>query len=265
MPLLLPVACVLGLVVGSFLNSVIIRKNLGETLGGRSYCRYCRNTLTIGDLIPVVSFVLHKGRCRYCSTVLSWQYPLVELLTAACFTGTVWILRIDTTSLFMDAQSFLQLLTVLISVSAGIIIFISDLRYQIIPNYAVIILVITAAASYFLIGHQEISAFIYSVISSSILASILAAIWLLSRGRFIGLGDAKLMFATSLLLGYPASIAAFLFSFWIGGISGIVLLALRKKSLGDQVPFGPFILTGTLLAYFFSKTFFNSTGLEEIL
>ena len=98
-----------------------------------------------------------------------------------------------------------------------------------------------------------------------VLALFLAALWFLSRGRAIGLGDAKLIFSSSLLLGFPNSIVAFLFSFWLGGFIGVSLLIAGRKKLKSRIPFGPFILIGSALAYFFGPIFLEYTNLSLLL
>lgn len=267
MPILLFLALTAGLTVGSFLNVVIGRGRRGETLGGRSRCESCKTLLRFRDLIPVASFFFLKGRCRYCNTALSWQYPLIEAGTALVFVGAAWILLTNNYNLSTnDIPGFLRISVIFSSIAAGIVIMARDLRDQIIPNGAVITVVLSgiiyrlSAA-----GESAATILIYHTTSSLFLAIFFALLWFFSKGKFIGLGDAKLAFATSLLIGYPNNIAAFLFSFWLGGITGTALLLSRKKKLQDQIPFGPFILVGTLLAIFFSKNFFSYIGLGELL
>lgn len=250
-----------GLVIGSFLNVVILRGATGEWLGGRSRCAHCRKTLGAHELIPLVSFILQKGICRGCKERISFQYPLVELGTAAAFAAAAWYFSplLNDGSLSMSAQALLVML-VSGGISASIVILVSDLRFQIIPDSATAVLGVTGVAA--------------SLTRGSVVPDMLAAIWCaffffmfwaVSRGRWMGFGDVKLVAATSLLVGFPASAAAVLFAFWLGGAVGGVLLTAGGKTWGSRIPFGPFILAGAMAAWLFSDAFFAFTGLGLLL
>lgn len=254
-----------GLVVGSFLNVVILRGSLLKSLGGRSHCRSCKRNLTPRELIPVISFLIQKRRCRACNTVLLWQYPLVELGTATLYGIAGWYILSHN---MVWWQSFFYLSISFVGIAAAIYIFVSDLKFYIVPN--------GAAALLFLIGIMASVArswhngLIWEVLgrdigSSIILCLVLASLWFFSHGRWMGFGDAKLILATSLILGFPLSIVAFLFSFWLGALAGITLILLHLKKVGEHIPFGPFILAGSLLAYFFAKNFLFLGGFQYFL
>jgi len=252
----------LGLVVGSFLNVVILRGAKGEKFSGRSRCESCGRQLTTLELIPVLSFLIQKARCRSCGTVLSWQYPLVELGTGILYAAGAWY--------FFGSQPILFFLLAFAGIAAGVVILVSDFRYQIIPNGAVFILLLVGVAALALRLFQtksntSVPDLVWNmsldVETALLLAFFLASLWFFSKGAWMGFGDAKLIFATSLIVGFPASIAAFLFSFWLGGIVGIVLLLSRRKTLKSHIPFGPFILLGTVAAYFFAEDLWSIIGL----
>lgn len=265
MPLLLIFFFVVGLTVGSFLNVVIMRGARGEKPYGRSRCNSCKKILSPLELIPILSFALQKGRCRSCGTVLSWQYPLVELGTAVLFSVSFWYFS----TLFpLDARFFLQILGVYIMISAGIVILVSDLRWQIIPDGAVLILLIYSVVVLFFryfLSSGEIQSLLPDLAAAVSFSLFFALLWFFSGGRWMGLGDAKLMFPLSLILGFPYSLLAFLFSFWIGGAVGIFLIVLRLKTLSSRIPFGPFILIGSVIAYFFGGSLIHSSGFYLLL
>ncbi len=244
---------VIGLVVGSFLNVVILRGFVGERLGGRSHCDSCGKTLSVRELIPVVSFVIQKARCRSCGAGLSWQYPLVELATALSFSVAAWVL---VPRLEMDIYSWLMLVVADIVIASLIVITVADMRFQIIPDGAVAFLLAAGIGASIMRG-----GFLRDAVAAVSLALFFASLWFFSRGRWVGLGDAKLILATSLALGFPASIAAFLFSFWLGGTLAIPLLATGRKSMTSRIPFGPFIIAGTILAWWVGARFLAMTGL----
>ena len=257
-------AAILGLIVGSFLNVVILRGQTQEKLKGRSHCPFCKTKLSAQELIPIFSFLWQKGRCLHCDRKISWQYPLVEGLTAIVYAVAVWFFL--KSRFWPDFYDLIFLLLLLSGLTAAIIIAVSDFRFKTIPDGAVLTLLmpgllVTLAKWYshgFWLAGKDL-------ITSAALALFLASIWFLSSGRLMGLGDAKLIFATSLILGFPASLSAFLFSFWLGGAAGLVFLLSRTHSLRSQIPFGPFILLGSALAYFFSQPFLSLTGLSQLL
>lgn len=244
----------LGLAVGSFVNVVIIRGQKGETLGGRSKCAHCNAVLLWRELIPVLSFAIQKTRCQHCTGRISWQYPLVEL---ACAAGYVLGFRALTFSSDASAASLpLSGFALALGIPAVLVILVSDLRFQTIPDGATFIL---AAIGLGMVLMRSASG--YDLGAAATLAAILGGLWFFSRGQWMGFGDVKLVLATSLILGFPAAIAGFLFSFWSGGIVGALLLLAGKKQLHQRIPFGPFILLGSILAWFFSPLFFYQTGL----
>lgn len=265
MELVLITLFLLGLAIGSFLNVVIDRGLRGERMTGRSYCESCGKTLTVWELLPIFSFVIQKGRCRACGIVLSLQYPLVELATGLSFAIAAWTIY---SRVGFAPSSVVILFFVAIAVAAGIVIFVTDLKSSLIPNVPVLLLgflglvftlLRSTAGGQFILWNLG-----YDIGGALGIALFFFLLWFLSRGRMMGFGDSTLVFTTSLLIGFPTSIVAFLFSFWVGAIFGIVLLLLGFKSLKDKIPFGPFILIGTILAFFFSHRFLVLTGLITI-
>lgn len=246
---ILLVAFSIGLTIGSFLNVIIIRGIRSESLRGRSHCDSCKKQLTLRELIPVISFFIQKGRCQKCGAALLRQYPIVEFGTALAFALAVsYIFSVYELSFF----AFGLWLLAALAISAGILILITDLRSKIIPDGAVITLFVIGIIAIFF-RHT----ILFDSITAGAISLFFACFWFFSHGRWMGLGDAKLIFATSLIVGFPASLAAFLFSFWLGGLVGIILLTSGAKMLHSRIPFSPFILAGTVCAYFFSSLFFQ--------
>lgn len=252
----------LGISIGSFLNVVILRGVKNEPIRGRSYCPHCKKTLGFIELIPVLSFIIQKGRCRSCGAALSWQYPAVELFTGFFYTLASWYIF---SHYGWSGRSLLYLLQAFAVIGAAIVVFVSDLRFQIIPNSAVVVIFLLGISASFQRAYLPSARNFYSsffgpqiladFLAAAVFALMLGAIWFFSRGRGMGFGDVKLILATSLLLGYPVSLAAFLFSFWIGAFFSIFLLAFEKAGLKSRIPFGPFILIGSFLAYFLASSF----------
>ena len=236
---------IFGLAVGSFLNCVIYRLEQKKSfLKGRSYCPSCKHVLAWHDLIPVISFFILRGKCRYCGKKISWQYPAVEIATALLFL------------LIFNFQFSIFNICFLFFVSCFlIIIFVYDLKHYIIPD-SVIYPAIIITFLYNLILNPSF------LVQNSILAGIGASlffllIYLISRGKWLGFGDVKLALFMGLFLGFPAIISALFFSFLIGAIIGIILILLKRKGLKSEVPFGPFLIIGTYIALFWGERIIN--------
>ena len=272
----------IGLAIGSFLNVVIDRSIRGESFRGRSRCEACGHTLTLTELIPLVSYLIQKERCRACGAVLSLQYPLVEFGTAVSFAVAVFSFPLlsegGRSGWGISPFWFLQFSAILIGISTAIVIFVVDVREKIIPNGAVLILGVLGALSvafrvlsapYHALNRTpytvQSAAYLYDIGFALFFACLFAVLWFVSRGRWMGFGDVKLIFATSLIIGFPASLAAFFFSFWLGGIAGIIVVLLGRGSAQTQLPFGPFILIGTASAYFLSPWFMRVSGFSLFL
>lgn len=248
---------VLGLAVGSFLNSIIYRLQTEESfLLKRSYCPHCKNSLSWQDLIPLLSFLVLRGRCRYCQEKISWQYPLVEFSTGFLFAFTIY--RFSPVTL----GDFLAIFYLLFAIGFLIIIFVYDLKHYIIPDKIIYPAILVSGIWYLssviffnFYTRYEILNTIYSAFGAAI---FFLAIVLISRGRWMGLGDPKLAFFMGLLLGFPNILVALFFAFFIGAIIGIGLIVFGKKKLQSEVPFGPFLVTGTFFALFWGREIIDS-------
>ena len=249
---------IFGLIMGSFLNCVIWRLYKEESfLFGKSYCPHCRHDLNALDLFPFLSYLFLGGKCRYCKKKISIQYPLVELLTATLF-SLVYLYFGPVTGLF--SFNFFQIGFWLIMASFLIIIFIFDLKYYIIPDEviypAIIISMLWIFYSFYsgLIGKADVVYFIFSALGASLFFFL---IWFFSKGVAMGFGDVKLAILIGLLLGYPNIIVGLFLGFLFGAIIGSVLILLKKRGLKSEIPFGPFLLVGMLIALFFGERIVN--------
>ena len=240
---------ILGLSVGSFLNVIICRLETKETIiSNRSYCPQCRAILKWYDLIPVLSFLLQKRRCRYCKKKISWQYPVVEIATACLFL------------LIFNLQfSIFNLIYYFIIISFLIIIFTYDLKHYLIPNRIIYPAIIIAGIFnfQFLISNQ-FSIFKFSILSALGASSFFLALVLVSKGKWMGLGDVKLAFLMGLILGWPNILLALFLSFLSGAVIGIGLIIFGKKGFKSQIPFGPFLAGSTILVMFYNLYLINS-------
>ncbi|MDI6591437.1 MAG: prepilin peptidase [Patescibacteria group bacterium] len=247
----------LGLIIGSFLNSVIYRLKTGQSfLFKRSHCPHCQHILSWSDLIPVLSFLIQKGKCRYCQKNISWQYPLVELATGILFVFAAFLIFPKNSQLDNIAMAFLTSFYYLTIICFLIVIFVYDLKYFIIPD-KIIYPAIGVAFLYQLLGIWNFghwNLFRIWDLGFGILPSVFfLAIILFSQARWMGFGDFKLAILIGLFLGFPKILVAFFLAFFLGALIGTILVISGKKTLKSEIPFGPFLVAGTLIALFWGQ------------
>lgn len=241
-----------GASIGSFLNSIIYRIYTGESfLFKRSYCPNCKHKLALQDLVPLFSFIILKGKCRYCKKPISWQYPLVELAT-----GILFLFIFNQITIF-NLQNFLLSTFYFLIALFLIIIFVYDFKHYIIPD-RVIYPAILVSGTWYLVSsiffNMYTKYYLLSTIYSAVgTASFFFLIFLFSSGKWLGFGDVKLAFLIGLFLGFPKILLALFLAFFIGAIIGIGLIIFGKKRLSSEIPFGPFLVTGTFLAMFWGQ------------
>ncbi len=249
---------VFGLVIGSFLNCLIYRfETGGNFLKGRSFCPHCKHILAVKDLFPVFSFLFLKGKCRYCKKPISFQYPLVELFTGFLF---VFIFNFVFSAGPFNFGSILYFLFLLIISCFLAVIFVFDLKHYLIPDkvvYPAIILAIIYTVSCFLFVINDFNLLIQHILSAFLAAAFFLLIVLVSRGRWMGIGDIKLAFLMGLVLGWPNILVALFLAFFIGAIMGLGLISLKRKTLKSEIPFGPFLVFGTFFALFWGGRMIN--------
>lgn len=271
---------ILGLIIGSFLNVVIFRFNTNKSLGGRSGCMVCQKQLTWYELIPVLSFLGLRGRCRTCKTKISIQYPLVELTTGLVFLALFLKFSAQGGSAFLGQDLFFWfnptfLVTYAyyaIMFSILLVIAVYDLKHKIIPDVLAFVFGALAFVGLFffynngLLSQMSFSPHLPSILefSSGILIALpFAFFWLVSGGRWMGLGDAKLALGIGWLLGLTNALSGLVIAFWSGAIIGIALIIFSKNSkmgklgMKSEIPFAPFLVLGAFLAFIFSFSFFG--------
>jgi len=237
-----------GLIIGSFLNVLILRLHSGESVAaGRSKCPHCRHALDWPDLIPVFSYVFLGGRCRYCAKKISWQYPLVELATGLLFV-IAYAAGLDRAAVLAPADPafWLSLLRDWLAVSALVVIFVYDLRWMIIPDCVVLPALVLISALNLMLGRSPVSL----LIGLAAGFGFFAAQYFVSKGRWVGGGDLRLGALLGVLLGWPVIIFALLLSYIIGAIAAVTLLIAKKVQAKSAVPFGVFLAPAALVALF---------------
>jgi len=229
-------AFIFGLVFGSFMNAIIYRLKNGLPISGRSFCPECKAKLKWYDLIPLLNFIWLRRRCRYCHKRISWQYPAVEFMS-----GILWFVIF-----YKNKFDFLNAGYEILIFSALLVIAVYDARWKIIPD-KVVYPAIAVALTYNIFN--AIAFPLFTALSAFL---FFFAIYYFSKGKAMGLGDAKLAFLIGLFLGPWPALTAFISAFIIGAAFGIILIWLGRKNLKSQIAFGPFLVLGAFLAFFFS-------------
>ena len=256
---------IFGLIIGSFLNVVILRLNTQKSFGGRSGCMTCRHTLSWRELIPIFSFLGLRGRCKNCKAKISWQYPIVELVTGFIF--TLLFLKFSEGGGVASALAFIIAYTYYAALfSLLVVIAVYDFRHKIIPDVLSLVLGILAFIGLFLFSAGSSLNFpvfslhipsILEFLSGLIIATPFALFWLVSSGRWMGLGDAKLAIGLGWLFGLSIALSGVVLAFWLGAIVGLLLIIFSKKyGMKSEIPFAPYLVLGTILAFLFDLRLF---------
>lgn len=233
----------LGLCIGSFLNCVIYRQEQEKTIQGRSFCPNCKHSLSWKDLFPVFSFIYLSGKCRYCKKNISWQYPLVEVITGLAF---LFIFLLFPQYTLINIFKILFLFYIF---SSLIILFIYDFKNSLIPEIVLFPAIIAG--------------FIYALMSGVSLVSMALAIavsclplflifWI-SKEKAMGFGDVELALFMSVFLGFPNILVALFLAFFFGAIIGLILMFFKGRGLKSEIPFGPFLIFGTIVSVFWGS------------
>jgi leader peptidase (prepilin peptidase) / N-methyltransferase len=244
-----------GLVIGSFDNVAIYRIPEGKSLWApRSFCPGCEKTIAWYDNIPLLSYLILRGRCRHCGMRISPRYPLVELLSGLLFFAVFAKLGFRWEA---ELLPYLFMVTVLIIVSA------IDLERQIIPNKVMYPAIPVALAS---MGIVALALGDYHVITDSLIgAAVIAVPWALFAIIFpkgFGMGDAKLAAFTGAILGWRSELVGFFIGIALGAVVGVILMGAGKKGRKSRIPFGPFLAVGALAALLWGQTIWEAyTGL----
>lgn len=273
----------LGLAVGSFANVLIWRIPRGESVWfSRSRCPDCRKVLAWFELIPLASFLWQGGTCRSCQRPISRQYPVVEFITGIVFTFVLFrVLDLPSASVLSQISSLTfpisklsELIYLWSIVVALIVIFVTDLRFYIIPD-KIVFPVIGISLLYNLVGKWSLGlggvgevgidnwrALALHPFFSFLFAGLFASLFffslvLVSRGRWMGMGDVKFALFMGFILGFPQTFVALFLSFLSGSIVGLVLVLLKKRTMQSQLPFGTFLTASTFAALFYGKGIFD--------
>ncbi len=287
---------VLGASVGSFVNNTAERLARGEKLSGRSHCEFCNKTLTGIDLIPLISYLQLRGKCRYCEKPIARQYFIVELVSGIIFTLIYYLVSrnayvsadyLNNSIHIVDFGIIIPLIFLYVVTTSLLILFITDIKYGmlydkiVIPTiiFVLIYRIVVITYNYFHIysylnksemgkyfiksglafNHVQFSSntFLYTLIGSIGIALFFLTLIIITRGRGMGGGDLKLGFLIGLLSGWPNMVVSIFMGFLTGAITSCILLLVRKKNVGQTIPFGPFLILGCFIVMFFGDQLFG--------
>jgi len=263
----------LGASTASFINVVALRLGTGlSIIKGASACPTCNKSLKWFELVPVFSFLLLSGRCSRCKSRISPRYLVLEILMG--FFAVILFINVFSSSYFYNLNNILIFAYYFFIFNLLLTILLYDLKHKIIPNRLILIFIILAPVNLFLSSALGI----FDMLAGFILALPFAILWLVSSGRWIGLGDAKLALGIGLFLGISGGIASVLLAFWIGAIFSIMALIWKKIlennivnnilglnysdlniTMKSEIPFAPFLILGLSISFFFS------VGVEKII
>jgi leader peptidase (prepilin peptidase)/N-methyltransferase len=245
---------IMGLCVGSFVNMLTYRTavryglikpitkkqgtnnnqlpNINKPNKNRSFCDYCGRQLRWYENVPVVSWIVQKGKTRCCKKKLPIEYPLIETGTAILFGITYYVLS-STYKTELEIGLGLVVVTMLVFET------VFDGKYMILPDFATYILIGISLLQW-QNWRSGLGAFIFLLI-----------LHVVTKGKGMGIGDVKLAIFMGLFLGWPGILMAFYIAFISGAIVGVGLILTKKLKRTSQIPFGPFLIGGTMLAYLY--------------
>ena len=243
------IAVVAGLILGSFLSVLLDRwPHWRGAAAGRSHCPNCMHELAWYDLIPLVSWAMLRGACRYCGAPISKLYPALEVTMAAVLGIYAYRYGVPTGWYAIDYAVLFALVS----------LFFFDLKHRVLPDAILlplgIVLLIRMAS-------LRPDLLVNAVAMGLFMAAVLGLLYAVSRGRWLGFGDVKLALVLGLLFGYPGSVGVTLAAIWAGALVGIVLMALHRANMQTALPFGSFWVATAILALIWPSPFYFMSGL----
>ncbi len=278
---------IIGTVLGSFVKATADRSLIGRSFVGRSACPKCNVKLRWFDLIPLLSFIWLLGKCRYCHKKIGIEYVVVEVIMGAVIAFVFWqsFSNLQAITGYALLVTVLNLIFKVFFITVLAILFITDIKEMFIPDRVILpsiiiafgILLVTTAYKvgylyYFLsqtvIGQKLLpphSDYFYrhalvaaeplylGVLMGLLIGGFFWGLIIITKGKGMGGGDVKLGALMGLVLGFPGSLLALMLAFLSGAIFSIGLIILGKKHFGQSIPFGPFLVLGSLIALFWGN------------
>jgi leader peptidase (prepilin peptidase)/N-methyltransferase len=239
----LGLAAVVGLCIGSFLNVCIYRLPRGQSLvAPPSRCPSCERPLRWYHNIPIVSWLVLRGRCGHCQAPISMQYPIIELVTALIWVLIVWL-----------TPAGWLLASRLVFATALIVLFMIDLEHQLLPNVITLPGIVVGLAFSFVAPPGPADSALGVLLGGGVLYAIAAAYYLLRKEEGMGMGDVKMLAMVGAFLGWRAVLLTLVLSSFAGAVIGMALVGLQRGSMRYALPFGTFLAVGALIAMLFGE------------
>jgi leader peptidase (prepilin peptidase)/N-methyltransferase len=254
-----------GSIIGSFLNVLTMRLPEEETIQGHSHCNNCHHQLRPWDLVPLFSYILLRGKCRYCKKPFSRRYLYMEVITGLLFALCFARLFPGTTYEFFLLFKYFIISAILL------VVFMIDFEHSLILDNVVIFSAITLFFYNFGLDWFGHVSWINSLTLNGSIAALglflfFGALHHFSKGRWMGFGDVKFSFVLGLITVFPVIIVNIFLSFLIGSVVGIILLIGRTKNLRSEIPFGTFLAVSTMICLLYGpeliKWYFKLIGLR---
>jgi leader peptidase (prepilin peptidase)/N-methyltransferase len=237
-PLVLLAFALAGLMIGSFLNVCIYRLPRRESIvWPASHCTTCNRRLTWFENVPVISWLVLRGRCRTCHSRISVIYPLVELTTAVVFAGGVLVYGLSP-----------LLLVRLVFACSLIVLFVIDLQHQILPNAITLPGIVAGFLASLFLPPGWLSSLIGILAGGGILFALAEAYYRLRGIEGLGMGDVKMLAMIGAVLGWPLMVLTLVLASFVGSVVGVGMMALGRGGMQAALPFGTFLALGALVA-----------------
>lgn len=284
---------IFGTVLGSFIKALSDRSLKNKSFWGRSYCPKCHHKLAWYDLFPIFSYVLLGGKCRYCRAQIGMEHLLVEvaagILVGFLFWQTPVVIALSVVegwqSVFQSAILLLDLVSKIFFITVLVTLFLTDLKKMFIPDRIIlpaaiagiilgfIITIAKIGYLYFYLSQSVIGRlllpphsvyfqrhaamiaepFFFSILTALLIGGFFLSLIIITKGKGMGGGDVKLGVFLAVMLGFPNAVFALFLAFLTGAVFSLVLIILGKKHFGQTIPFGPFLVTGSLMMLFWGK------------
>jgi prepilin signal peptidase PulO-like enzyme (type II secretory pathway) len=238
-----------GASIGSFINAMVYRlRHEKPIVADRSKCVHCSRVLQVADLIPVLSYVCLRGRCRTCLKPIPDSYVTVELAAASLFLFA-FLLHVPVGSEWWDAHRVLLLIRDWSAIAILLFLFVYDLMYMLLPDEVTLPAIAVFALMSWCTGVTWQSILLGTVVGGG----FFLLQYLVSSGRWIGGGDIRFGAMMGALLGWPLVLVGLFLSYMIGAVVAVSLLVSGKKKLGQNIPFGTFLAIGTLATLWWGR------------
>ena len=272
---------IFGAFTGSFLNLISDRLPAGrKVIFGRSICDFCKKKLKVKNLIPIFSFLFQKGRCSFCQKKLSFYYPLSEFLTGIAFMLAGHLSRF---SYEINPDNTFLLFYYIIVFSFFMVMILTDMKFCLILDSVIIpaiIFVFLSSVSFRFLDLSEIytnlkndsfrvyllrtdfftsrvimslKSFGYVIAGAILIALFFQFLIFITKGRGMGDADVKLGSLIGLVNGFPMAFMAVFMGYILGAVYSVFLMLMKKKTMKDAIPFGPFLILGSVLVLLFGN------------